>query len=147
MDWLGAELETGFIYNSVKSVTGTPDTDLSISQVPLLLNVVLRYPNKTQVVPYIGAGGGGALSLLSASNFKIGNTSVDGTESDFVSAYQGFAGVQYNFNARMSVGVSYKYLVTGETEWKPDILLGTSGTVRVSGGQTQSLVALFRFSF
>src|SRR4051794_37680074 len=41
-DYLGAQLETGFIFNNVKNVTGGGNIDASLSHVPMLADIVLR---------------------------------------------------------------------------------------------------------
>jgi opacity protein-like surface antigen len=59
---LGGEFETGVIYNRICSVNQA-DSPASFSgdyyQVPLLVNLVLKFHPGSFVVPYIGVGGGG----------------------------------------------------------------------------------------
>src|ERR1051325_2780170 len=42
-DYFGAQLETGFIYNNIDSVSGVGGIDASLSHVPLMTDVVFRY--------------------------------------------------------------------------------------------------------
>jgi opacity protein-like surface antigen len=104
--FLGAEIETGFIYNSVKNVVGNGSSvpvDSSISHVPLMGNIVLRYDQPDMPwVPYAGAGAGGDLSI-------VWDNSADDSDTKFVFAWQAFGGVRYKFNEALSLGLGYKY--------------------------------------
>src|ERR1051325_2803110 len=63
-DYIGAQLETGFIYNNVKSVSGG-SIDAGLAHAPLLANAVLRYDQPDcKWVPYAGAGAGGDVSMI-----------------------------------------------------------------------------------
>jgi len=142
--FLGAELETGFIYNSVKSVTGAGSVDASLSHVPIIANVVLRYEQPdVKWVPYAGAGAGGDLSILTLDN--VGN--VDGTSSSFEFAWQAFAGVRYKLNEKMSIGAGYKYYSVDNATWDVDVVGG--GTVRdaIKIGKANSRSFLLDFNF
>lgn len=106
-EWVGAELETGFIYNQFE------DFDESwIGHVPILANVILRYENPSPVIPYIGVGAGGAISILE---------DID-TETDFVFAWQGLAGVRFAVSETFSVGIGYKFFATAESEFDMDVV-------------------------
>lgn len=94
---LGAELETGFIYNNLRiKKTGGED-----DQIPLLGNLVLNY-HLGKFVPYVGAGIGGDYSALSAGE-KANYSNVD-------PAIQAEAGVRYEVCDHFEVGLGYKYL-------------------------------------
>jgi opacity protein-like surface antigen len=111
--YLGAELETGFIYNSIKRV------DASLSHVPMMVNVVLRYDQpRSKWVPYVGAGAGGDLSILSLNYVTAPNNFVlDGTDTTVVFAWQAFAGVRYKLDQKMSIGAGYKYYAADRASW------------------------------
>jgi opacity protein-like surface antigen len=108
-DYVGAEIETGFIFNEVQSVTGLGNIDAAVGHVPLLANVVLRYdrPN-CKWVPYAGAGVGGDASLIALDYVTAPNGAVvDGEASTVVFAWQSFAGVRYKITDKISVGASF----------------------------------------
>src|SRR5437867_8113428 len=115
-DWLAVELETGLIYNSVDRVTGSSNADFSVSHVPFLANVVCQCPRMAPIVPYAGVGAGFAASVIDIDSFTLGTTTVTGSESDIVFAYQAFIGARYELNERMGVSFTYKYFATGEPE-------------------------------
>jgi len=94
--WTGLELETGFLYNrNVGSKVHASGE--SLAQVPLMANFVLRYENEAKVTPYVGFGLGADLMF-------------GGSRSYGAVAYQPMAGVRYEINDKMSVGIGYKYL-------------------------------------
>lgn len=127
-DWLAAEFETGVIYNSVDSVDAaglSSGGELDLSQVPMLVNVVFSLPNETGFVPYVGGGVGGAFSVLYADYFALGPNTADGSFSDVVFAWQGFAGLRYDFNENMSLGATYKYFAAESPTWEADTFVGT----------------------
>jgi opacity protein-like surface antigen len=104
--YVGIEIESGFIYNSINGVVGpggNVGTDASLSHVPIQANLVFRYDQPDcPVVPFAGVGAGGDLSIL------IDN-SVEESDTKFVFAWQGFGGVRFKVNESMSVGAAYKY--------------------------------------
>ena len=102
-EWVGLELESGFMYNGFKGIN-----DAWYGAVPILGNVVFRYENSSGFVPYIGAGAGGAYTMVEGN----------GTDkSDFVFAYQGKVGVAYNISANMAVDVGYKFFGTADQKY------------------------------
>ena len=138
--WLGAELETGFIYNNIDRI-GASFPDASLSHVPFLANLVLRYdvPN-CKWVPYIGAGAGGDTSVLEINN----SLGVDGSDGDVVFAAQAFAGLTYRINRRMSVGVGYKFFWADDPSWH---VQGTGGQIRFGHSQVHAINAVFNMAF
>jgi opacity protein-like surface antigen len=93
---LDAELESGFIYNSIRAGSHDGQDD----QIPFLGNLVLKY-HIGKWVPYFGAGAGGDNVNLSAGGGGYYNV-------DF--AAQGEAGVRYELSDHIDVGLGYKYL-------------------------------------
>lgn len=146
-DWFSAELETGFIYNSADIRGVNSDGDLSVSRAPILANVVFQCPKTSPFMPFLGAGIGGAASVLYAEDISIGTTTADGNFSDFVFAWQAFAGVRYAINEQMSLGLVYKYFYSGASDWEPDLSIGTSGDISADSIQTHSVGFAFNFNF
>ena len=145
--WFSTEFETGFMWNSAKKVAGAFNNELSISQVPFLGNLVFKLPNNSPFTPFVGVGGGGTISVLSADEFIFGSTLFDGTESDVTYAYQGYAGVRYALNQNMGLSLAYKYFATGKPEWSPDVLIGTFGDISTEEMRTHSVMLTFSFRF
>lgn len=146
-DWFSAELETGFIYNSGDIRGVASDGDVSVSRTPILANVVFQCPKSSPFIPFLGAGIGGAASLLYADDIAIGTTTADGSFGDFVFAWQAFAGVRYAINEQMSLGLVYKYFYSGASDWEPDLSIGTSGDISADSIQTHSVGFAFNFNF
>jgi opacity protein-like surface antigen len=108
---LGAEFETGFIYNYLYSVkSGGSYTGLrgDYYQVPILGNLVLKYHPNSLIVPYVGVGAGGDFS--SADIHTPGFFGSRSTDNQISPAVQGMAGVRFRLNALSDVGVGYKFL-------------------------------------
>jgi opacity protein-like surface antigen len=101
--YAGVEFETGFMYNEPKNVS-----DVWLGAVPVLGNLVLRYPNSTPFVPFVGIGAGGAFTLLDNG---------DSLENDFVFAYQLQGGLNYMLSEDMSLGFTYKYFATADQDY------------------------------
>jgi len=91
--WIGLELETGYLYGS--------KGDTTVSQMPFVVNFVVRYEGKTKWVPYVGAGLGGVIVWGDAGG-------ASGSAGDAV--YQLMGGLRRVLNEQMSLGLSYKYL-------------------------------------
>lgn len=121
--WFAAEFETGFTYNSVDSIGGLdPDGDASLSQLPMLVNLVFQYRNGNKLVPFAGAGVGGSLQTASFDEYGGISTGggLDGSDSDVVFTWQGFAGLRYEFNDNMAVGATYRYMMADGPDWDVD---------------------------
>jgi opacity protein-like surface antigen len=144
--YFSAEVESGIIYNSIKSITGSPEPDASLANVPLLVNAVFHFPLKSNFVPYCGVGVGGSSSVLDVNHARVGGFSLHGDDADLVWAVQGFAGFRYEFSDRMGVGCGYKFLATGEPKWDA-ITAGASGKIGFDSARTHSLLAEFTLKF
>jgi len=111
--WLAVELEGGLIDHSVSSLTLRgltihPEGDSTFTEVPLLANVVFRYENPTDYVPYIGLGAGGVFSELKFSGDK---------DNDTVFALQAKVGLIYKLQEQAWLDVGYKFLGTAEQSY------------------------------
>jgi opacity protein-like surface antigen len=115
--FLRLEVESGFHYNGIESISGAAAASGQLYQVPVMGNVVLQWPNKTSLVPVIGAGVGAMWSVLDADAITLGATTLTGSQEGWGFAYQGFAGVNYNFRPDMGLGVFYHYIVSDSPSW------------------------------
>ena len=149
--YFSAELESGILYNSIKSIIGPgssgTDTDASVVNVPLLANAVFHIPLESNFVPYCGFGVGGSTSVLTIDHATIAGRRLDGDDSDFVWAAQAFAGFRYEFNDRMGVGFGYKFLATGQPSWDVFSFTAGSGQLRFDNARTHSFLAEFTLKF
>jgi opacity protein-like surface antigen len=111
-EWVGVELETGFLYNGVKEINGVTvrdENDVWFGSIPVLANVVFRYEKDNKFVPYVGAGAGGAYAMIEGNG-------IDG-DSVFVFAWQLKAGVAYKVSDNMAIDLGYKFFSTAEQEY------------------------------
>ena len=118
-DFVGGQIETGFIYNDIDQVKGSGNIDGALMHVPLLADLVLRYDRSDSPwVPYAGIGAGGDISEIWLDNVRAPNgTFVDGTGADIVFAWQAFAGLRYKFAENMSLGAGYKFFWADGASW------------------------------
>ena len=145
--YFSAELESGLLYNSIKSITGSPSTDAGVANVPLLANAVFHIPLGSNFVPSCGFGFGGSTSVLSIDHATIAGRALDGDESDFVWAAQAFVGFRYEFNDRMGVGFGYRYLATDQPSWDAFSSTAGSGELKFDNSRTHSFLAEFTLKF
>jgi opacity protein-like surface antigen len=145
-DYVGAQLETGWIFNEVDNVNGGGSVDASLGHVPMLANVVFRYDQADfPVVPYIGAGAGGDISVINLDHvFAPNGTMVDGAGSDLVFAWQIFAGARYKLNDNMSIGAGYKFFSADGASWD---VRHTSGDIQSGTARVHSFGVDFNMKF
>ena len=136
--WLSVEAETGVTANSFAN------GDAALAQVPLLGNLVIHGRDDAPFRPFIGGGAGVSFSVLELDRVSIaGSPLLDGTDSDAVFAYQGFAGFTVALNRRMSIGAVYKFLGTDAPNW--DVSGG--GRIRFDKARVHSIGVNFTFRF
>src|SRR6185436_19703417 len=116
-----------FHYNSLKSVGGATSALGDLYQFPIMGNVVLQWPNPSKFVPVIGAGVGAVFSVFDAQDITLGASRFSSNEETWSFAYQGYAGVVYQFRDNLGLGVTYHYLNNDGPKWKN----GSGGTVKV----------------
>lgn len=123
-DWFALEGELGYMENNIDAITGPASVDATLANVPFLVNARFQYPNPSRFRPYAGAGLGVAASVIDANYIDYGFTTLTGTQSDAVFAYQAFAGVRYEVNPRLGVNLEYHYFGTTEPTWRADFVYG-----------------------
>jgi len=147
-NYFSAELEAGVLYNSIKSITGSPDTDASLANLPMLVNAVFHFPLERNFTPYVGLGAGATSSVLDINRATISGARLNGNDSDVEWAVQAFAGFRYEFNDRMGVGFGYKFLASGQPSWDVfSFTSGSSGQLQIDKARTHSFLAEFTFKF
>ncbi len=147
------EFDTGVLWNSMDKVNGVPldqpyplNVSFETYTIPMLANVVFKYPLKHSLVPYVGIGAGGTASILSYSQ---ANSSME--DCDFQFAYQVEAGLKYKFSERMSVGIAYQFLGTTDPSWRSTFSVAGQPAMdyqfKEKGFYTHSLVLSFAWNF
>lgn len=143
--YLRVEVESGFNYNSLKSIQDATASSGNIYRVPILGNVVLQYPNRTRLVPVIGAGVGAHWAQFDAQNVELGATTLNDTSETWVFGYQGYAGVRYRFYENMDLGIFYHYSVADGPSWEFSSAPG--GNFKLNSLRTHSLSLTFGWRF
>src|SRR5437667_8314230 len=119
-DQLSVILEAGYIFNSVKSIAGTPLSgsggDINLHQVPILANVSYTFALNCPIKPFFGGGVGGVFSVAEFSGAASGLPSGD-SQNASAFGYQGFAGARYELNDRIELGLVYKFLGTTDADF------------------------------
>lgn len=156
-DWVGIGGETGFSFNYIDNISGNfrGEDDSSFGQVPLLANIVFKFPNRTGVVPFVGAGAGVSFAYFDADDLVFDDPGVsgdeaivDGSESDAVFAWQLFGGVKYAINNQMSIGLSYKYLQAESPDWHAeDVFTGLDSEISIGDLKTHAVTFTFTLKF
>lgn len=147
-----AEFDTGVIWNSIDSFDGTSLNTVGASfdtyTIPLLANIVYRIPIKGPWAAYLGAGAGGAASILSYSQTYLG-TRYSWGGSSFVFGYQAKAGLQYKLSRNAALDVAYEFFGTTDPSWSSTQSFGTPADYQFKekGFYTHSLVISFTWSF
>lgn len=135
--FLRVEVESGFNYNKLQSISGATASSGNLYRVPVMGNVVWQFPNGSGFVPVIGAGAGGQWLGFEAQNVSLGATTVAESSGTWVFTYQGYAGVRYEFNERMSLGLFYHYNVADAPSWKFDSI--PAGNLKLDSIRTHSV--------
>ncbi|HUA68404.1 MAG TPA: outer membrane beta-barrel protein [Candidatus Saccharimonadales bacterium] len=137
------DFETGFIGAGINNVPGYISDNSRLYSVPLLVNFTLSYPiPRTILVPYIGAGVGGADMVFDTDQFgPNSNDYVTGSENDVEFAGQAFAGLRFQFSRNFSLDLGYKYFATGDpTLSYPNINAPGNFDVGFRGVRTHSIL-------
>jgi opacity protein-like surface antigen len=143
-EFFALEAETGVMANYIDSITDANDIDqASLANIPFLVNLRFDVPG-FPVNPYFGGGAGGAIAVIDSDNLDVGGTSVSGSDSDVVFAYQAFAGLRYAINDNMGVGISYHYFATTEPSWEAD---NSAGHIKFGRIETHTVTFAFDYRF
>lgn len=138
-EWVSLSLESGVMACKLKG------TDISFSQIPVMMNVEFSVPNRSRFEPFVGGGPGFSASQVYAYDDRLSTGSdVDGGAIDVIFAWQVYGGLRYNFDERMSFGLVYKYFAADETEWD---VSGTTQDIRFGSTRTHSVSVLFQARF
>jgi len=147
-DWFDAEVQTGFVANQIKSVTGATETEAALTNIPLLLNARFHCPALHRISPYFGGGLGFSTTILSGDDLVIDGTRLHGSIAGVVFAYQAFGGLRYAINDRMGLSVEYHYFATCSSEMRASATSGTtSDTARLGGTATHAATIAFDYRF
>jgi len=139
------EMESGFNYNALKSIEEAAASSGNIYRIPVMGNLVLLYPNRTRIVPVVGAGVGAQWAKCDAQNIDLGATILNDDAETWVFSYQGYAGVRYELNDRMNLGVFYHYSVADGPSW--DFGDDSGGNFKLDSIRTHSFSLTFGWQF
>ena len=141
------DFETGFIGAKINNVPGYLSDNSRLYNVPFMVNATLSLPiPHTNIIPYVGAGVGGADVVFDTDNFEDSNLNngVVGSENDVVFAGQIFAGVHFALTRHLMLDVGYKYFATDDPtfSYPPD-----NFKVGFKGARTHSVLFGLTFDF
>jgi opacity protein-like surface antigen len=98
-----------------------PHQTTTLFQMPMMLNAIFEPTLDSPFRPFIGAGAGGSLSVLNSSiyyrDYWYYYEYDAGSDTDFVFAWQAFAGLRWQMNERFALGLQYRYVWTDQQEW------------------------------
>jgi opacity protein-like surface antigen len=110
------DFETGFIYNSVDRIAGTSLSSVGASadfyQIPFMVGLNFTPTIYGPIKGFLGASIGGVVGSFHGSG---PGGSTDHTDITF--GYQGAAGIKYEINDRMDLGLAYKFLGTTDHDF------------------------------
>lgn len=108
------EGELGYRYNKADTVelsNQKVSASGSAQATTLMLNALYDFNTGTAWTPYLGVGVGGAYVNMNGVRARDGGP-VKVDDSDLVFAYQGIAGVSYDFTNNLAIKADYRYLGT-----------------------------------
>jgi opacity protein-like surface antigen len=149
-EWFAAEAEVAVNWNEIDKMTGAERLDANFINAPFMINAKFQLPTPSGIRPFIGAGVGGASSVLDVNRLEYGPVRVWGSASDKTFAMQGFAGFQFDFNDRMSLGLEYRYLWSDAPEFDADwgwFWNAEGRHARFGEIQTHSVSLTFQYQF
>ena len=113
-----------------------------------MANLLVEHP-VGRFVPFAGVGIGGDWSYIAFGGgyYYYWDWEPDGEGSDFVLAYQAFAGLRYRFSDTCSMGVMYRYFTTGDQKWDIDWWTGSDFELGVDRVGVHSISLVFSLNF
>jgi opacity protein-like surface antigen len=145
-DFFATDFEVGFVGAKIRNnIAGFESDNSYIYNAPFLANAIISLPiPHSNIVPYVGIGGGGAEVVFDTENLDNGSDSVTGRDYDVVWAWQAFAGVRFRLNNQISLGVGYKYFATENSSFSypPD-----NFKVGFDGARTHSVLFTVQINF
>jgi opacity protein-like surface antigen len=141
--------EIGVLASTVDRASGLDEMDAVITQVPLLVNLAFRYENETGFTPFIGFGAGAASTAINVDEARSATARVEGSDYDFVLAWQATGGLKYQFRNGLELGLLYKYLWTGDAEWElnDDSLVTGDRELELNGIRSHAVLAFVSYRF
>jgi hypothetical protein len=113
--YVALDFNTGFIDAEINNVPGYTSHNTRLYNVPFLADITLSCPiSHTGLIPYAGAGVGGADVIFDTDSFRQNSSlnAVFGAESDVVFAGQAFAGLRFQISRTISLDLGYKFFAT-----------------------------------
>jgi opacity protein-like surface antigen len=136
------ETEAGAIYNP-----GPGDED-TFYQIPVMLNAVYNIKLSDSWKAYVGAGGGGVISM---THSLFHDAAFHGPfvfeDSDWSPGYQAEAGIKYTLSRHIELDLGYKFLGVVEYNYRLGPRAGDSETVRVNDLFTHSALLSMTWRF
>lgn len=108
-----AEAEVAYRNSGLKSLTDVTDSSGDTSSLSLMANGVLSFLPNRSWHPFVGAGIG--MSRINAEWKVNGSRAVN--DSDWVFAYQAFAGVSYDLTKNWELTAQYRYFGTQDADF------------------------------
>lgn len=125
---IAAELESGFSYNQVSTVGGSPlSQKVHLYQVPILANAVYNLKVMDKVTGFVGLGAGGVVTFGDAGTW--------GNDTEVQFGCQAKTGVKYAIMENLDVSFTYKFLGTTCHKWSDDL-----GTIKSDPTFSHSLM-------
>lgn len=143
--YVGAEFETGLIYNRVKGIVAGGNFDAALVHVPMMANVVFRCDRtNSHWVPYFGAGAGVDVSEIGLRNVTFNAVRADGIDSTVAFGWQAFAGLRYRISQKMSLGAGYKFYAARKAGWD---FGGPADSIQTGAARIHNIVGEFNLKF
>jgi opacity protein-like surface antigen len=148
VDWFGVEAQIGVMENEISSISQATELDARLINVPFMVNGRFHLPTYFRVSPYIGAGAGGASTILDSGRITVNDTSLEGYDTDTVFAWQAFAGVRFSLTQHMGLSFEYRYFESDSPRWRADFAFGTDTSfMRFGKIHTQAISVAFDWTF
>lgn len=141
--------EVSVLASTLDRASGLQEMDAVITQVPFLVNLAFRYENETGFTPFVGFGAGVASTAINVDEARSATATVQGSDYDFVFAWQASGGLKYQFRNGLELGVLYKYLWTGDATWEldDDSLVTGDRDLELDGIRSHAVLAFVSYRF